>query len=207
MSRSRPRNSLRLLPFPYPGRKTTRKQLHAGWEQNDSRTCALPKACKIPTQHMVNPAKLQEELEGYCGLGMYDEALRRITQARRKGDHSLTLAFLRTRILRAAGRFVELKKTAEQLRRQRPEEPEVWVSLADAVRHQDSLQQGRSILLEAERKFPDNPHIKFQLGCYHCQLRDLDKARSYLQAAIRLDESWATVAKEDADLAPLREKS
>jgi hypothetical protein len=38
-------------------------------------------------------------------------------------------------------------------------------------------------------------------------LRDLDKARSYLQAAIRLDESWATVAKEDADLAPLREKS
>jgi len=156
---------------------------------------------------MDNPAKLQEELEGYCGLGMYDEALRRITQARRKGDHSLTLDFLRTRILRAAGRFMELKKTAEQLRRQRPEEPEVWVSLADAVRHQDSLQQGRSILLEAERKFPDNPHIKFQLGCYHCQLRDLDKARSYLQAAIRLDESWATVAKEDADLAPLRQKS
>ena len=100
---------------------------------------------------MDNPAKLQEELEGYCGLGMFDEALRRISQARRKGDHSLTLDFLRTRILRAAGRFVELRKTAEQLRRQRPEEPEVWVSLADAVRHQDSIQQGRSILLEAER--------------------------------------------------------
>jgi hypothetical protein len=79
--------------------------------------------------------------------------------------------------------------------------------LADAVRHQDSLQQGRSILLEAERKFPNNPHIKFQLGCYHCQLRDMDKARSYLQAAIRIDESWASVAKEDADLAPLREVS
>jgi len=156
---------------------------------------------------MDQPAKLQEELEGYCGLGMYDEALRRISQARRKGDHSLTLDFLRTRILRAAGRFVELRKTAEQLRRQRPDEPEVWVSLADAVRHQDSLQQGRSILLEAERKFPNNPHIKFQLGCYHCQLRDLDKARSYLQAAIRIDESWASVAKEDADLAPLREVS
>ncbi len=156
---------------------------------------------------MDSASKLQEELEGYCGLGMYDEALHRIALARRKGDHSLTLDFLRTRILRAAGRFVELKKTAEQLRRLRPEEPEVWVSLADAVRHQDSLQKGRSILLEAERKFPDNPHIKFQLGCYHCQLRDLDKARSYLQAAIRLDQSWANVAKEDADLAPLREKS
>ena len=83
----------------------------------------------------------------------------------------------------------------------------MWVSLADAVRHQGSLQQGRTILLEAERKFPDNPHIKFQLGCYHCQLHDLDKARSYLQAAIRLDQSWANAAKEDADLAPLREKS
>ena len=207
MNRSAPRNSTRLYLARPSGRKTARKQLHTQWEQNDARSCARPKACKISIQLMDNPAKLQEELEGYCGLGMYDEALRRITQARRKGDHSLTLDFLRTRILRAAGRFVELKKTAEQLRRQRPEEPEVWVSLADAVRHQDSLQQGRSILLEAERKFPDNPHIKFQLGCYHCQLRDLDKARSYLQAAIRLDESWATVAKEDADLAPLREKS
>jgi hypothetical protein len=35
----------------------------------------------------------------------------------------------------------------------------------------------------------------------------MDKARSYLQAAIRIDESWASVAKEDADLAPLREVS
>ena len=88
---------------------------------------------------MDNPATLQEELEGYCGLGMYDEALRRISVARRKGDKSLTLDFLRTRILRAAGRFVELRKTAEQLRRQRPEEPEVWVSLADAVRRLAAL--------------------------------------------------------------------
>ena len=155
---------------------------------------------------MDNPAKLQEELEGYCGLGMYDEALARINRARRKGDHSLTLAFLRTRILRAAGRFLELRKTAERLRRLRPEEPEVWVSLADAVRHHDSLQHGRSILLEAERKFPDNPHIKFQLGCYHCQLQDLEKARSYVQAAIRIDQAWADAAKEDKDLAPLRQK-
>ena len=155
---------------------------------------------------MDNPAKLQEELEGYCGLGMYDEALARINRARRKGDHSLTLSFLRTRILRAAGRFLELRKTAERLRRLRPEEPEVWVSLADAVRHHDSLQHGRSILLEAERKFPDNPHIKFQLGCYHCQLQDLEKARSYVQAAIRIDQAWADAAKEDEDLAPLRQK-
>jgi tetratricopeptide (TPR) repeat protein len=177
------------------------------WEQNIRPLLGFTQTMQFSVQAMDQPAKLQEELEGYCGLGMYDEALRRISQARRKGDHSLTLDFLRTRILRAAGRFVELRKTAEQLRRQRPDEPEVWVSVADAVRHQDSLQQGRTILLEAERKFPNNPHIKFQLGCYHCQLRDMDKARSYLQAAIRIDESWASVAKEDADLAPLREVS
>ncbi|MFA9196403.1 MAG: hypothetical protein ACEQSM_02190 [Aliarcobacter sp.] len=153
------------------------------------------------------PLKLQEELEGYCGLGMYDEALRRIDQLSAKGDPTLSLSFLRARILRVAGRFVELRKSAEKLHRQRPEEPETWVSLADAVRHEDSLQQGRSILLEAEQKFPENSHIKFQLGCYHCQLRDLEKARSYVQAAIRIDHSWADAAKADADLAPLREKT
>lgn len=156
---------------------------------------------------METCAKLQEELDGYCGLGMYDEALRRIDLARAKGDPTLTLAFLRARILRSAGRFVELRKSAEKLHQQRPEEPETWVSLADAVRHHDSLLNGRTILLEAEQKFPDNSHIKFQLGCYHCQLRDLDKARSYVQAAIRIDRIWADAAKEDEDLAPLRGKN
>jgi Flp pilus assembly protein TadD len=74
------------------------------------------------------------------------------------------------------------------------------------MRHSGSLQQGRHVLQEAEKKFPQNPHIKFQLGCYLCQLQDLELARSYVQAAIQLDRAWADAAKQDADLAPLREK-
>lgn len=161
---------------------------------------------QVSTQPMVNHAKLQEELEGYCGLGMYDEALRLISSLKTKGREDLTLSFLRTRILRAAGRFAEMRKTAEKIRERCPEEPEAWVSLADAMRQSGSLQQGRHVLQEAEKKFPKNPHIKFQLGCYLCQLQDLEQARSYVQAAIQLDRAWADAAKQDADLAPLREK-
>ena len=70
---------------------------------------------------MANLAKLQEEMEGYCGLGMYDEALRIISSLKTRGDEDLTLAFLRTRILRAAGRFAEMRKTAEKIRARCPE--------------------------------------------------------------------------------------
>ena len=54
---------------------------------------------------MANLAKLQEEMEGYCGLGMYDEALAVLDSIRLKGKEEITLSFLRTRILRAAGRY------------------------------------------------------------------------------------------------------
>jgi tetratricopeptide (TPR) repeat protein len=159
------------------------------------------------SQPMANLAKLQEEMEGYCGLGMYDEALHVLDSIRIKGQEEVTLSFLRTRILRAAGRYAEMRKTAEKLKDRCPNEPEAWVSLADAMRQSGSIQQGRIVLQEAEKKFPQNPHIKFQLGCYHCLLRELDKARTYVQAAIAIDRAWAEAAQSDEDLAPLRKKS
>ena len=49
--------------------------------------------------------------------------------------------------------------------------------------------------------------LKFQLGCYHCVLQELEKARNYVQAAIAIDRTWADAAQSDEDLAPLRKKS
>jgi tetratricopeptide (TPR) repeat protein len=159
------------------------------------------------SQLMANLAKLQEEMEGYCGLGMYDEALGVLDSIRFKGQEEITLSFLRTRILRAAGRYAEMRKSAEKLKERCPNEPEAWVSLADAMRQSGAILQGRIVLQEAERKFPQNPHIKFQLGCYHCVLQELEKARNYVQAAIAIDRTWADAAQSDEDLAPLRKKS
>ena len=101
---------------------------------------------------MANLAKLQEEMEGYCGLGMYDEALAVLDSIRLKGQEEITLSFLRTRILRAAGRYAEMRKSAEKLKERCPNEPEAWVSLADAMRQSGAILQGRIVLQEAERK-------------------------------------------------------
>jgi tetratricopeptide (TPR) repeat protein len=156
---------------------------------------------------MANLPKLQEELEGYCGLGMYNEALAVLDSIRLKGQEEITLSLLRTRILRAAGRYAEMRQSAEKLKERCPNEPEAWVSLADAMRQSGAIQQGRTVLQEAEQKFPQNPHIKFQLGCYHCVLQEMEKARNYVQAAIAIDRTWADAAQSDEDLAPLRKKS
>jgi len=113
---------------------------------------------------MGNLAKLQEEMEGYCGLAMYDEALRVLDSIRTKGQEEVTLSFLRTRILRAAGRYAEMRQTAEKRKERCPNEPEAWVSLADAMRQSGSIQQGRTVLQEAEKSSRKIPISSFSSG-------------------------------------------
>ena len=53
---------------------------------------------------------------------------------------------------------------------------------------------------------PQDGTIQFNLACYEAQLGELDKARSYLARAIKLDDKFRLMALEDADLEPIWEQ-
>lgn len=46
--------------------------------------------------------------------------------------------------------------------------------------------------------------IKYNLGCYACQLGDLEEARGLVAAAIALNGKFRAMALDDPDLEPLR---
>jgi len=63
----------------------------------------------------------------------------------------------------------------------------------------------RDFLLEAVDRFPGDAMTHFNLGCYACQLGDIEQAKTRVGKAIELDAKFKLLALDDADLEPLWE--
>ena len=144
-----------------------------------------------------------EAAQGYLELGMHEEALAELADLEREVGPRFEVLALRMSVLRSAEDWDSMREVAAIIQRMRPEQPEVWIWLADATRHSVALEAARKILLEAEKEFPTNPHIKFQIGCYHCRDGEFDPAERYVRAAIALDPRWRQIALGDDDVREL----
>ncbi len=144
-----------------------------------------------------------EAVQGYLELGMHAEALSELAALEQEAGPRFEILALRMSVLRAAREWDGMREVTARMRRMRPGEAETWIWLADASRHSVSLEAAREILTEAEKSFPDNPHIKFQIGCYHCRLGELEPAERYVRAAIALDRRWNRIARGDDDVREL----
>ena len=147
--------------------------------------------------------KTFEVAQGYLELGMHAEALGELAALEQDAGPRFEILALRMTVLRDAGQWDAMREVAARIRRMRPGQAETWIWLADATRHSVSLEAAREILTEAEKSFPENPHIKFQIGCYHCRLGELDPAERYVRAAIALDRRWNQIAQGDDDVREL----
>ena len=65
--------------------------------------------------------------------------------------------------------------------------------------------EARDNLLRVAGKFPDLAIIPYNLACYECQLRRLEKAKHWLEKAFKLGdgERMRLAALDDPDLEPL----
>ena len=144
-----------------------------------------------------------EVVQGYQELGMHEEALKALAEIEEEVGPLVEVLALRMTIHRSAGHWDDMREVAGIIRRLQPAQAEAWIWLADATRHSVSLEAAREILVEAEKAFPANPHIKFQIGCYHCRLGEIDPAEKYVRAAIALDPRWNRIALADEDVREL----
>jgi Tfp pilus assembly protein PilF len=70
------------------------------------------------------------------------------------------------------------------------------------------LPQAWDALLPAAGKFPEEPVAAYNLSCYACQMQQLDRARHWLQRAIKTGgkDAIKKMALADDDLKPLWEE-
>jgi Tfp pilus assembly protein PilF len=142
---------------------------------------------------------------GYLGLGMLEEANNEIECIPLDQKNSSEVLGVRLEIYRAAEKWTLMEVVARELWKRHQDQPLFWNHHAYAVRRSTGLEEAHKILSEALEKFPDDGMTNFNLGCYSCQLGDLESAKVKVGKAIKLDPQWKIHAFNDPDLEPLWE--
>ena len=141
---------------------------------------------------------------GYIGLGLLGDAENELVLAERSGAETDAVAAVRMLLLHEREDWPAVRTLARTLIARGDADAGAWISCAYATRRTESLAAAEAVLLEAERLFPEEPTIQFNLGCYACQRGDLAEARRRVDRAVALDRTFAEAAATDPDLAPLR---
>jgi len=144
---------------------------------------------------------------GWLGLGNVAEAGSELEKiAPQFSSHPDVLA-IQYDIHSQAGNWDAAAEVAGTLTRLEAQDPGTWISLAYATRRKTSggIPQARAILIQAQRTFPGEQIIAYNLACYDCQLGDLNAARMWLEKACVLGDArrMKEMARQDLDLEPL----
>jgi tetratricopeptide (TPR) repeat protein len=140
---------------------------------------------------------------GYLELGMVEDAANEIECLPQEHKNSSPVLGVRLEIYRTANQWSLMEVVARELWNRYSDDPVYWNDLAWAVRHAKSLESANGILLQAVEKFPEDALTHFNLGCYACQLGDVEQAKTRVGKAIELDAKFKLLALDDADLEPL----
>lgn len=102
--------------------------------------------------------------QAYLGAGRLDDARRALDAVRGRHDGNLTVAHLEARVLGDGGNVdagVDLLRDALRARR---DEPAAWLVLASFYSRYERFDDALELLEAADRQFPDDTAILFQLG-------------------------------------------
>jgi tetratricopeptide (TPR) repeat protein len=144
-----------------------------------------------------------EVASGYVELGMYLDANAELEKIDAFNRASPEVLALRMSIYCGLEKWELMAELARRLTEFEPDNPQWPVSLAYATRRAISIEAAKETLLNAERKFPKEAVIKYNLACYFCQLGGLDMAKEYLRRAFKINPDWRLVVLDDVDLEPL----
>ena len=137
---------------------------------------------------------------GYVELSMFLEAdmeLDKIDPFNRAAPEVLGM---RVAIYRGLEKWELMREIAKRLAEFQPNDIQWAISLAYATRRANSIQAAKQVLLTAERRFPKEPALKYNLACYFCQTGEIQNAKNYLRKAFEIDLNWRMAALEDEDL-------
>ena len=154
-----------------------------------------------PHSHHVQAAS------GWLGLGACADARKELALIPlHLQDHPDVLE-VRWEIFARENNWKDAVQVAEQLVACAPDRPSGWLHQAYAVRRVPGggLAMARDVLLTAEKLFPKEPTIPYNLACYACQLEQIDDAVRWLERAVAVGGKAPIkqLALADDDLKPL----
>ncbi len=154
--------------------------------------------------HRETPRSLRY-IGGYLELGMLPDAAAEFARIDPEDLSATDVRVIRLDLALAAKEWDIAVATGTLLAHTAPDKVQGWIGWAYALRELQRVSEARDVLLTAEE-----PHGKtsallhYNLACYYCLLGDLETARTRLDRACRMEQSFAADARHDPDLKDLR---
>jgi tetratricopeptide (TPR) repeat protein len=153
---------------------------------------------------LANPdAQRLRSAHGYLELGMLQEANAELEEIDPLSRHLPEVLQARLAIYRELRKWDLMLVVAKKLVEWNPKEPANFVDWAYAARRAESIHIGHAILKQAAELHPAYALIQFNLACYEAQLGNIDRAKTHLSRATKLDGQFSRLAIDDPDLQPL----
>ena len=143
--------------------------------------------------------------QGYCELGMFDDALGEIETLPEEARQSAPAIETRLLILMQAKRWKPALAASRELCALVPERPVGFIHASYCLHEMGRTADARELLLAGPEALRTEPTYHYNLACYECRLGQLDLARAHLEKCFTFDKKFRAFAKLDPDLAALRE--
>jgi Flp pilus assembly protein TadD len=147
---------------------------------------------------------------GWLGLGDWREAyeeLKKIAPELRAHPDVLVAGW---HIYARSQNWNMADEIARELLQIQPQEPQYWIWHAYSTRRMagGGIPKAKVLLGKAQQLIPQEPLISYNLGCYECQLGNLEAAWTWLEIAFNSGDpkAFKSLALEDPDLEPLWRK-
>lgn len=144
--------------------------------------------------------------QGYLELGMAEEALAELSSIPDLEIRDPDIVELRLHILMQAKRWTEALSTAEELRRIHPDSLPAYIHGAFALHELGRTTEARDLLLKGPEQLRKDPTFHYNVGCYEAVLGNREAALQSLEQSFALDDTYRDFARQDPDLALLREE-
>ena len=144
--------------------------------------------------------------QGYLELGMAEESLAELSTLSQTDIPDPDIIELRLHILMQAKRWAEALSTAEELRRIHPDALPAYIHGAFALHELGRTTEARDLLLKGPEQLRKDPTFHYNVGCYEAVLGNREAALQSLEQSFALDDTYRDFARQDPDLALLREE-
>ena len=156
---------------------------------------------------MIKPFELHDQrhldaAQGWFELGNCIEVTEELEQITPEMRGHPSVLEVRYHIYAAAKKWEYAAEIARAISEMVSDSPFGWIHHAYALHELKLTQEARNVLLPAVDKFPKEYIIRYNLGCYACQLGNLKEARDWLKQASDLasTKQIKLMALSDPDL-------
>jgi tetratricopeptide (TPR) repeat protein len=146
-----------------------------------------------------------DSAQGYFALGMRDDAWAEVNAVAGKYGDSIEVCELSLSFLLAEQKWEKALKVSQRICEELPDVETGYIHAAYCQHELGDTPTACDTLRGGPASLSKNPLYHYNLGCYYAVLGDLDEATDALRKAFKLDAKLADMARDDPDLASVRE--